>query len=224
MILDVIEYYYALASPWSFIGNGKLQEIADEFGLQIDPIIINYDEMFTAAKTVSLPNRPHLRKKYRLVDLERWAEFRNVTFNVEPKFYEGEVEEPNERDGALMVVAAKVAGLDSLKLAHAISRALWAEERFPFTQNELIAIANAEGLKGEVLWEQSRSEAISKYYANNTRQSIERGVFGMPFYIVNGQPYWGQDRLELIEHQLSHSQRTINCEPNHDKGGNNGKI
>lgn len=201
--MDVIEYYYALASPWSFIGNGKLQEIADEFGLKIDPIIIDYDEMFTAAETVPLPNRPRLRKEYRLVDLERWAAFRNVPFNVEPQFYQGEVEEPNERDGALMVVAAKAGGLDSLKLAHAFSRALWAEERFPFTRDELIAIATAEGFDGEVLWEQSRSDTIAESYANNTRQSIERGVFGMPFYIVEGQPYWGQDRLELIEHQLS---------------------
>ena len=203
--MDVIEYYYALASPWSFIGNGKLQEIADEYGLKIDPIIIDYDEMFAAAETVPLPNRPRLRKEYRLVDLKRWAAFRNVTFNVEPQFYQGEVEEPNERNGASMVVAAKEVGLDSLKLAHAFSRALWAEERFPFVRDELIAIATTEGFDGEELWEQSRSDAIAESYANNTRQSIDRDVFGMPFYIVNGQPYWGQDRLELIEHQLSHT-------------------
>ena len=116
-----------------------------------------------------------------------------------------EVEEPNERDGALMVVAAKEVGLDSLKLAHAFSRALWAEERFPFVRDELIAIATTEGFDGEELWEQSRSDTIAESYANNTRQSIDRDVFGMPFYIVSGQPYCGQDRLELIEHQLSHT-------------------
>ena len=95
--------------------------------------------------------------------------------------------------------------MDSLKLAHAFSRALWAEQRFPFVRDELIAIATAEDFDGEVLWEQSRSDAIAESYANNTRQSIDRDVFGMPFYIVDGQPYWGQDRLELIEYQLSHS-------------------
>ena len=79
------------------------------------------------------------------------------------------------------------------------------EERFPFVRDELIAIATAEGFDGEVLWERSRSDAIAESYANNTRQSIDRNVFGMPFYIVDGQPYWGQDRLELIEYQLSHS-------------------
>ncbi|GIT27078.1 MAG: hypothetical protein CM1200mP41_31220 [Gammaproteobacteria bacterium] len=84
-----------------------------------------------------------------MIDLKRWADFRKVEFNTEPTFYEGEVEEPNERDGAYMVVAAKEAGLDSLKLAHAISRALWAEERFPFTKEELVQIANTEGFDGD---------------------------------------------------------------------------
>ena len=124
--METLEYYYALASPWSFIGNHKLIEIAATHDLTIDPIIIDYDEMFRAADTIPLPQRPILRKKYRLIDLKRWADFRNVEFNVEPEFYEGEVEEPNEREGACMVVAAKEAGLDSLRLAHAISRALWA--------------------------------------------------------------------------------------------------
>ena len=201
--METIEYYYALASPWSFLGNQKLIEIADAHNLQIDPIIIDYDEMFTAAKTVPLPDRPILRKKYRLVDLRRWAAFRGVTFNAEPKFYQGEVEEPNERDGALMVVAAKEDGLDSLKLAHAISRALWAEERFPFQKDELIRIADAEGFDGEGLFAKTKDSAIGAAYSANTQKSIERDVFGMPFYIVRGQPYWGQDRLELMEHILA---------------------
>ena len=201
--MKTIEYYYALASPWSFLGNGKLLQIAERFDLTIDPIIIDYDEMFEAAETVPLPRRPRLRKQYRLIDLKRWGDFRKVPINAEPKFYEGEVEEPNEREAALMVVAAKLEGLDSLKLAHAISRALWVEERFPFVREELITIANAEGFEGEALLEKAHEDATVAAYSDNTQASIERGAFGMPFYIVDEEPYWGQDRLELLEHRLA---------------------
>ena len=180
--MKTIEYYYALASPWSFLGNGKLLQIAERFDLTIDPIIIDYDEMFEAAETVPLPRRPRLRKQYRLIDLKRWGDFRKVPINAEPKFYEGEVEEPNEREAALMVVAAKLEGLDSLKLAHAISRALWVEERFPFVREELITIANAEGFEGEALLEKAQEDATAAAYSDNTQASIERGAFGMPFY------------------------------------------
>lgn len=201
--MKTIEYYYALASPWSFLGNKKLLQIAERFDLTIDPIIIDYDEMFEAAETVPLPKRPRLRKQYRLIDLKRWGDFRQVPINAEPKFYAGEVEEPNEREAALMVVAAKLEGLDSLKLAHAISRALWVEERFPFVREELITIANAEGFEGEALLEKAHEDATSAAYSDNTQASIERGAFGMPFYIVDEEPYWGQDRLELLEHRLA---------------------
>ena len=204
--MQTLEYYYALASPWSFLGNHKLIEIADRHNLKIDPIVIDYDAMFAAAKTVPLPERPILRKEYRLVDLRRWAAFRNVQFNAEPKFYRGEVEEPNEREGALMVVAAKEEGLDSLKLAHAVSRALWAEERFPFHKDELIRIADREGFDGSKLWQRSKDKRIADAYAENTQKSIDQGVFGMPFYVVRGQRYWGQDRLELMDHVLADGQ------------------
>ena len=204
----VIEYYYALASPWSYLGNDKLREIAKRYSLHIDPIIVDYDVMFEQARTVPLPKRPPLRKAYRLIELARWGEFRNVPINPQPQFYRGEVEEPNELEGALMVTATKLAGLDSLKLAHAIQRALWAEERFPFTSEELYAIAVAEGFDGNALLQAAAHPETMAAYKEQTNQSISRNVFGMPFYIIDDQPYWGQDRLELLEWELERSAPT----------------
>ena len=109
--------------------------------------------MFDAAGTIPLPRRPTLRKAYRLVELERWSERRGVALNAQPAHYQGEVEEPNELLAALMVTAAKAAGANSLRLGHAISRALWAEERNPFTTGELLTIANAEDMDGEASFE-----------------------------------------------------------------------
>lgn len=194
-----IEYYYALASPWSYLGNKDLWRIAADTGARIDPIIIDYEHMFTAAGTIPLPRRPVLRKAYRLVELRRWSEVRGVALNPQPRFYRGEVEEPDERLGALVVTAAKMAGLDSLKLGHAISRALWAEERFPFRPEELRAIADAEGFNGAALLDAAQHADTAAAYAAATQLSIERRVFGMPFYIVNDEPFWGQDRIELLE-------------------------
>ena len=194
-----IEYFYALASPWSYLGNQALQRVAADTGAVIDPVIIDYDRMFEAAQTVPLPKRPPLRKAYRLIELKRWSEARNVPLNPAPRFYRGEVEEPDERLGALVVTAAKLAGLNSLKLGHAISRALWAEERFPFQADELKAIAVAEGFDGDKLVEAAADPAVATAYEAATQHAIDRKVFGMPFYIVNDEPFWGQDRIEFVE-------------------------
>ena len=199
----VIEYYYALASPWSYLGNDLLRRVAAENDARIDPVIIDYDPVFTATGTIPLPNRPRVRKAYRLVELARWSRFRGVPLNPEPRFYRGETEEPDERQAALMVTAAKEAGLDSLALAHAISRALWAEERFPFREDELRAIARAEGFDGEALLGAAARPETADAYELATRRAIELDVFGMPFYRLDGEPFWGQDRLEHLERALA---------------------
>ena len=168
----------------------------------IDPVIVDYDPMFAAAGTVPLPKRPALRKAYRLVELRRWSTWRGVPLVPEPRHYRGEVEEPDERLAALMVTAAKAAGEESLALAHAIGRALWAEERFPFDRAELLSIATALGLDGPALLAAAKAPETARLYESQTERAIARGVFGMPFYIFRDEPFWGQDRLEMLEAAL----------------------
>ena len=198
-----LEYYYALASPWSYLGNDRLREIAAVHGAAIDPVIVDYDRMFAAAGTVPLPERPPLRKAYRLVELRRWSAWRGVPLVPEPRHYRGEVEEPDERLAALMVTAAKAAGEDSLALAHAIGRALWAQERFPFVRSELLSIAQGIGLDGPSLLAAAERPETARLYEGQTERAIARGVFGMPFYIWRDEPFWGQDRLEMLDAALA---------------------
>ena len=199
----VIEYYFALASPWSYLGNDRLREIASARDASIDPLIVDYDRMFAAAGTIPLPERPPLRKAYRLVELRRWSAWRGVPLVPEPRHYRGEVEEPDERLAALMVTAARAAGEDSLALAHAISRALWAEERFPFVRAELLSIAAENGFDGPSLLAAAEEPETERLYQAQTERAIDRGVFGMPFYIFRDEPFWGQDRLEMLEAALA---------------------
>lgn len=198
-----IEYYFALASPWSYLGNDRLREIAAARDASIDPFIVDYDRMFAAAGTIPLPRRPALRKAYRLLELRRWSAWRGVPLVAEPRHYRGEVEEPDERLAALMVTAAKASGEDSLALAHAIGRALWAEERFPFVRAELLSIATANGFDGPALLAAAGKPETARRYESQTERAIARGVFGMPFYIFRDEPFWGQDRLEMLEAALA---------------------
>ena len=198
-----IEYYFALASPWSYLGNDRLRAIAAAHDAVIDPVIVDYDRMFAAAGTIPLPKRPALRKAYRLVELRRWSAWRGVALVAEPRHYRGEVEEPDERLAALMVTAARAAGEDALALAHAISRALWAEERFPFVRTELLSIAEENGFDGPSLLAAAEEPESARLYERQTDQAIARGVFGMPFYIFRDEPFWGQDRLEMLQAVLA---------------------
>ena len=53
------------------------------------------------------------------------------------------------------------------------------------------------------LMAQSRSQAVQERYERYTQSAIDAGVFGAPSYVVDGEIFWGQDRLEFVERALA---------------------
>jgi 2-hydroxychromene-2-carboxylate isomerase len=51
--------------------------------------------------------------------------------------------------------------------------------------------------------EQANSQAAQERYETNTQMAIDAGVFGAPSYVVNGEIFWGQDRLDFVERALA---------------------
>ncbi len=81
--------------------------------------------------------------------------------------------------------------------------AVWQEERDITDPDTLIAITNYSGFDGQALFDESLSEAGEKVLQDNTQRAIDAQVYGSPFYIVDGEPFWGQDRLDLLELKLA---------------------
>jgi len=106
-------------------------------------------------------------------------------------------------EAALALIGAKqhhgVAA--SLALAGRILRAIWAEERNLADPHTLSAIIGEAGLD-EAAIAARRADAAAEYEAN-TRQAIDHQVFGAPWYVWKGEPFWGQDRLDLLERSIA---------------------
>ncbi len=64
-------------------------------------------------------------------------------------------------------------------------------------------IATAEGFDGPALRAAAATPEIARLYTEQTDRAIARGAFGMPFYIFADEPFWGQDRLDLLERALA---------------------
>ena len=58
------------------------------------------------------------------------------------------------------------------------------------------------GLDGPALFEAAGAEQIDAQHRANTKEAIDRGFFGSPTYVVDGDPFYGQDRLELVARAL----------------------
>ena len=78
-------------------------------------------------------------------------------------------------------------------------RSLWAEEKNIADAGQLIAIANACDHDGKSLFKSSETASVQAEYGRFTDNAIASNVFGVPWYVVDGEPFWGQDRLDFVE-------------------------
>ena len=101
-----------------------------------------------------------------------------------------------------MVIAAQASGLDAFPLSHAMLRALWAEERDISNPEVRQAIANENGYDGAQLLAAETSEAVQQLYSQFSTEAEQLGVFGAPTFVVDGELFWGQDRLDFVDRKL----------------------
>jgi 2-hydroxychromene-2-carboxylate isomerase len=196
-----IDYYFSPMSPWTYLGHERFLKIAGRHGAQVDAKPVDYGRIFPLSGGLPLAKRALQRQKYRLVELQRWHKHLGVPMVVQPKFF--------PYDSALasrMIIAARAISQDSaLKLAGAILKGCWAQERNMAEESELKAAANSAGLDGEALLAKAKQPETQAEYDRLTEEAIGRDVFGAPTYVHDGELFWGQDRLDFLERALAGS-------------------
>jgi 2-hydroxychromene-2-carboxylate isomerase len=101
------------------------------------------------------------------------------------------------------VIAAQQAGLDAFPLSHAILRALWAEERDISDAEVRRAIADENGYDGAALVAAEQSGPVQAEYRRYGEEAERLGVFGSPTIVLDGELFWGQDRLDFVDRALA---------------------
>jgi 2-hydroxychromene-2-carboxylate isomerase len=190
------DYFFAPQSPWTYLGHARFVALAKKHGVQIEPKPCDLGKVFNASGGLPLAKRAPQRQAYRLVELKRWSEYLQLPLNLQPQFF------PVPGDAAArLIIATRLAhGTDTaLDLTGAVARAVWAEEKNIADDGTLAAIAGACGLDGKMLLKSSETASIEAEYARCTEQAIAANVFGVPWYVVNGEGFWGQDRLDFVE-------------------------
>jgi 2-hydroxychromene-2-carboxylate isomerase len=102
-----------------------------------------------------------------------------------------------------MVMAAQQAGLDAMRLSHALLRALWVEERDIAQAEVRAAIGDESGFDGAALVAAEEGEAVLAEWAANNAEAAARGVFGSPTFLCGDLWLWGQDRLFFLDQHLA---------------------
>ena len=193
----VVEYFLSPVSPWTYLGHARLVEIATQHGATIDPIPIDLMELFPLTGGLPLAKRAPERQAYRMLELKRWRRALDVPLTLEPRFFPAD-----SKPAVAFLTAAKLRGDDAVALAGKILAACWAEERNIADPSTLIACAGSLGLDGAAIQAAAQTEETTAEIANGFARAQSRGLFGAPGYVVDGELFWGQDRLEFVERAL----------------------
>jgi 2-hydroxychromene-2-carboxylate isomerase len=192
-----IDYYFSLNSPWAYIGHKPVMEIAKTYGLKVNFKPVLLVELFSETGGLPLPKRHPVRQRYRMVELQRWRDKRGLSFHLQTKNWPFS---PRLADG--VVIAALEAGRDPAAFMQRVYAGVWEDQLNLADPATLTELADASGLPGKQLVERSGSDEIGAAYEKNRQDALAADVFGSPGYVLDGEVFWGQDRIELLADAL----------------------
>jgi 2-hydroxychromene-2-carboxylate isomerase len=192
-----ITCYFTTVSPWAYIGHEPFLEIARERDVAVDWKPVNLGEVFPQTGGLPLAKRAPARQRYRMLELQRWREKRGLKFSLHPKNW--------PFDCALAdrsVVAVVQSGRDAAAYIGDVFKAAFEEERDCADERVLGDILRSCGYDAQPILKSARSPEIEATYKSNIAEALAAGVFGSPTYVLDGELFWGQDRLELLQDAL----------------------
>lgn len=196
---STIDYFFAPHSPWTYLGHARLVAMADAAGATVRLKPMDLNQVFPVSGGLPLAQRAPQRQAYRLVELARFAKHLQLPLNLQPRFF------PVKSDDAARLILAVEAGQgapQALAFAGRVMAAVWAQERNIADATVLAELLTDQGLPAALL-DAAQAPEVQQRYQAFTQEAIELQVFGAPTYVVDGEMFWGQDRLDFVERALA---------------------
>ncbi|NND89457.1 MAG: 2-hydroxychromene-2-carboxylate isomerase [Granulosicoccus sp.] len=191
-----VDYYHFLISPWSYLAIGRFNDLKQRTGINVNYRPIDVGSTFSEMGGVPPAKRHPARQRFRLDELKRWSAYLNIPMNLTPAFFPAD-----QTLAACMVYAASPdqAGV----LSDAFLTAVWRDEKNIAEPDTLVAIADACGLDGRALLAAGDTEQMRQKLLDTTALAHSLDVFGSPTYSLDGELFWGQDRLDFLERAIN---------------------
>jgi len=194
---EPLEFYFDFSSPYGYLAAERIDELAAKYGRKVKwrPVLLGV--IFKATGAAPLTTVP-LKGDYAKLDFVRSARFMGIPYNPPSRF-------PlptqmaarayywlHDRDCAMARAFAK-----------AVYRAFFVEDRDVSDPEVVLAIAAAVGADRAAVAEAVESLEIKERLKAEVAAALEKGVFGSPFILCDGEPFMGADRLPQLEARLA---------------------
>ncbi len=193
----IVDYYFSSISPFSYLGHETLCTVADRQKATLRFLPVDLGIVFPAAGVLPLAKRSDARKRYRLVELQRIAEMRDVPIEPQPASF------PTDPSLAeRIVIALCQSDFDPRNFMLETFRSLWTRDQNIADEAVLREILATCDLPQDKIIQEAGSDVVARQRQDNSEQAVAIGVQGVPTYALNGELFFGQDRIEYLESAL----------------------
>jgi 2-hydroxychromene-2-carboxylate isomerase len=192
-----IDFYFDFSSPYGYFAASKIEDIAARHARAVTwrPILLG--AVFKVTGMQPLSSIP-LKSDYMKHDLERTSRLLNVPFRLPTKFPISTTSPArafyylNNKDPAL-----------AKRLALALYVAYFADDVDISSPENTVDIAAHAGVDKNEMTQALNDTAVKDRLRREVDAAVSLGVFGSPYIVVDGEPFWGADRLDQVEKWLS---------------------
>ncbi|MAU45564.1 MAG: 2-hydroxychromene-2-carboxylate isomerase [Yangia sp.] len=193
----VIDYYFGPISGYAYLGHAALMALARETGARVRFLPIDMVKVYEASGLRPPYDQSDAARSYRVEDQRRLARMRGLRMKVGPENYPADT-----RLACRVILAAGRLGLDQDSIAMACLRGTWAEGRNIADPGDLGEALRQIDMPCMDLLHTAETEELRDEADAVTQAAIDAGVFGSPTYVIDGERFWGQDRLDFMREAL----------------------
>ena len=195
---DPIDFYFDFSSPYGYLAAQKIDALAAKYGRAVDwrPLLLG--AVFKQTGMAPLTRIP-LKGAYSERDFARSARFHGIVgFKMPSKFPIA-----SQAPARIMLwLKARDPAL-AIRVAKALYRAYFADDIDISHPDAAVSVAAREGVGAAGARAAIDDPAIKDALKREVDEAIARGAFGSPYIIVDGEPFWGLDRLDQVERWLA---------------------
>lgn len=192
-----IEFYFDFSSPYGYFASHRIDDIAKRHGCAVNwrPYLMGVVFKITGRHPVV---QHPLLKEYSIHDMDRTARLQGVPFNYPSQFPVGSVAACR----AYYWLADRDAG-QARAFARALYHAYFVDDRNIGEAEQVLAVAGEHGIDRREVSAALDDPAVKDRLRAANDEAVGRQVFGSPFVIVDGEAFWGNDRLDQVDRWLA---------------------
>ncbi len=195
MASKVVRYYFGFASPFSALADARIDGLVEEAGAELDPIPVT-----------APPSEPpqgfaatlqEYKRSYNYADAARWAHKLGLPWHSS----EPPQQPVDALDASAGYYVAREKGAERA-YRNGVFRAYWAQGRNINDRHVLGDCARDAGLSRDAFLKELDDQQYREALLARAMAGLEDRVFGVPLFVVDGERFWGNDRLEFLRDAL----------------------